>query len=53
MVVSEGLVFGHVTWTTSPHPILNDHFSAWSEEVERGRAQDLEHERVENAMLNI
>ena len=41
------------TWTTSPHPILNDYFSAWSEEVERDRAQDLEHERVESAMLNI
>jgi hypothetical protein len=41
------------TWTTSPHPMLNNYFSAWSEEVERDRAQNLEHERVESAMLNI
>ena len=41
------------TWTVSPHPELDDFFSAWSEEAERDRASDLDHERLESAMLNI
>ena len=41
------------TWTSSPHSMLNDFFAAWSEEAVRDRANDLEHEHVESAMLNI
>ncbi|MFG6573406.1 hypothetical protein ACGYLO_17575 [Sulfitobacter sp. 1A13353] len=41
------------SWSTSPHPMLDDFFAAWSEEAERDRTDQMDHERLESAMLNI